>query len=91
MQKLSRREALRGTGVAALAAGAAMVPFVVCTENPVDKVARLTNELKAAMRDAYGSTNIREVSWGPHNPADLGDGMGSACVTIVAHYPKVRS
>ena len=28
MQKLSRREALRGTGVAALAAGAAVVPFV---------------------------------------------------------------
>lgn len=28
MQKLSRREALRGTGVAALAAGVAVVPFV---------------------------------------------------------------
>ena len=28
VQKLSRREALRGTGVAALAAGAAMVPLV---------------------------------------------------------------
>ena len=28
MQKLSRREALRGTGVAALAAGVAVVPLV---------------------------------------------------------------
>jgi hypothetical protein len=34
VQKLSRREALRGTGVAALAAGAAMVPFVATAMPP---------------------------------------------------------
>lgn len=35
MQKLSRREALRGTGLAALAAGAAVVPITGLSANPV--------------------------------------------------------
>jgi hypothetical protein len=34
MQKLSRREALRGTGVAALAAGAAIIPAPATAEEP---------------------------------------------------------
>ena len=48
MHKLSRREALRGTGVAALAVGAAVVPFAAKASTGEEEAMRLWQEFMAA-------------------------------------------
>jgi hypothetical protein len=56
MQKLSRREALRGTGVAALAAGAAVVPLGL-SANP-----SAGGELAALLREYWRQSEIFEAT-----------------------------
>jgi len=56
MQKLSRREALRGTGVAALAAGVAVVPLVAVAmpaRDPHERIQQAMREIKTVMRELH--------------------------------------
>lgn len=62
VQKLSRREALRGTGVAALAAGAAVMPFVAAAtpaaRDPRERIDELLDELAAALEELHPGARV---------------------------------
>lgn len=73
MQKLSRREALRGTGVAALAAGVAVVPFAVkaAEEEGDTELRRLWSEYLGALQAMQAAEDIYRPAREPYE-ADFG-------------------
>jgi hypothetical protein len=64
MKHLSRREALRGTGVVALAAaGAAAVPIVTtAVQDPRERIAELLEELRTVMVRLHPDRDVRKFT-----------------------------
>lgn len=89
MKRMNRRK------VMAVVAAAAAIPVVATSasattlaqENAFEKVRRLTAELEQAMREAYGTADVRNLSWGPHSVGGCRN-SASPAVMLVAHDAK---